>query len=217
MRIQTLLATVILAAAIPAYAAEQVQHMPVAATVTDPKQMPAGLYTLDPAHAHALFHISHMGFSEYVGGFNDISGQLVFKPDALGDSKLNVTIKTSSIDVQSPKLVENLKGPAFFDAVKFPEITFTNTSLVPVSATQGKLTGNLTMHGVTRPVTLDVTFKGAGIMPMTQNKVIGFVATGKLNRSDFGMDTYTPGLGDEVDLDISAEFDLVETKPPTQK
>lgn len=199
---------------LPAFAA---QHMPVAATVTNPAKMPAGTYTLDSSHAHAQFFISHMGFSVYTGGFNDISGQLIFKPDALGDSKLNVTIKVDSINVQSDKLKEHLKTPDFFDAAKYPEITFTNTKLTRISGTQGTLVGDLTMHGVTHPVSLNVKFLGGGKMPMTQATVIGFSATGMLRRSDFGMDAFTPGLGDDVRLDISAEFDLVENKPKTDK
>jgi len=206
------LATVLFAA--PAMAA---QHMPVAATVTDPAKMPAGLYTLDSSHAHTQFFINHMGFSIYTGGFNDISGQLVYKPDALSDSKLNVTIKVPSINVQSPKLVEHLQTPDFFDAAKYPEITFANQSLTPTGPNSGKLTGLLTMHGVTKPVTLDVKFLGGGVMPMTNATVVGFAATGTIKRSDFNMDGFTPGLGDDVRLDISAEFDKVDTAPKTDQ
>jgi len=213
MRLKTLfLATILFAA--PAMAA---QHMPVAGTIQDIKQMPGGLYQLDSSHAHAQFFINHMGFSIYTGGFNDISGQLIFKPNDLNASKLNVTIKVDSINVQSAELIKNLQSPAFFDAAKYPEITFSNTKLAAKDATHGTLTGDLTMHGMTKPVTLDVTFIGGGIMPMKNVQVMGFAATGHIKRSDFGMDAYTPGLGDDVRLDISAEFDKVETAPPADK
>jgi len=197
--------------------AHAAQSIPVAGTVHDPAQMPAGLYTLDPSHAHAMFYINHMGFSEYVGGFNDISGQLIFRPDALENSKLKVTIKTDSIAVNSAELIHRLKSPDFFDAAQFPDITFVSESLTHVSADQGILTGKLTMHGITQPVALKVTFEGGGKNMMTQAQTMGFVATGNLKRSDFGMTNFLPGLGDDVRLDISAEFGRVETAPPAQR
>ena len=204
-----LIAAAVLAFSLPAFAME----IPVAGTVQDLHKMPGGLYTLDSSHAHALFFINHMGFSEYTGGFNDISGNMTFKPDDLANSKLDVTIKVDSVNVQSELLAENLKGTEFFDAEKYPEITFTATKLVAQTGKHGKMTGLLTMHGVTRPITLDVHFMGGGVMPLNNTMTMGFVATGKLKRSDFGITDYLPGLGDDVLLDISAEFDKADTSP----
>jgi polyisoprenoid-binding protein YceI len=213
MKFKTLLLASALLLAAPAFAADAPKQIPVAGTVHDPAQVPGGLYNLDPTHAHALFFINHLGFSEYTGGFTDISGSLVFKPTALLDSKLNVTIKTNSILVNSAALTEHLKTPDFFDAEKYPDITFVSRKLTATGVDKGQLLGDLTMHGVTKPVTLDVHFLGAGIMPMKNVETMGFIATGQLKRSDFGIVNYLPGVGDDILLDISAEFNKADTSP----
>jgi polyisoprenoid-binding protein YceI len=213
MRFKALILASVLFIAAPVFAADAPPTIPVAATVHDPAKMPGGLYTLDGNHAHALFFINHLGFSEYTGGFNDISGELVFKPGHLTDSKVNVTIKADSIAVQSEMLTEHLKGADFFDTEQYPEIKFVSDALVQTGKNKGTLTGDLTMHGVTKPVALDVRFLGGGIMPMKNVQTMGFIATGHLKRSDFGINSYLPGVGDDVILDISAEFNKADTSP----
>ncbi len=197
----------------PAMAAE----LPVAGTIHDPRQMPEGIYNLDTSHAHTIFFINHMGFSNYAGGFNDISGQMIFHPKAIETSKLNVTIKVASVAVNSEKLVGHLQSLEFFDAAKYPDITFASKTLTALGTDHGTMTGDLTIHGVTKPVTLDVHFVGGGVMPMINAQTMGFTATGAIKRSDFGMTGFLPGLGDEVKLDISAEFHLADSTPPAQK
>jgi polyisoprenoid-binding protein YceI len=211
MRLKSLFLATALLITLPAYAAD----MPVAGTIHDPAQMPDGLYNLDPSHAHAIFFINHMGFSNYAGGFNDISGQLIFHPKAIETSKLNVTIKIASVAVNNATLVEHLEGPGFFDAAKYPDMIFVSRTLTATGPDHGTLVGDLTMHGVTKPVTLDVHFVGGGIMPMMNAQTMGFTATGAIKRSDFGMTSYLPGLGDDVKLDISAEFHLADSTPPS--
>ena len=109
-----------------------------------------------------------------------------------------------------PKLDAKLKSDAFFDVAKFPKATFKSTNIELTGEGTGKLTGDLTLHGVTKPVTLDVTFNGAGTAPMTQLYVIGFDAVGTLKRSDFGIKNFVPLVGDEVKLVISCEFDRAQ-------
>ena len=111
-----------------------------------------------------------------------------------------------------PKLDEKLKSDAFFDTAKFPTATFKSTTIEMTGADTGKLAGDLTLHGVTKPVTLDVAFNGAGTPPMTKLYIVGFDAVGKLKRSDFGITNYIPLVGDEVELVISAEFDRAQPK-----
>jgi polyisoprenoid-binding protein YceI len=111
-----------------------------------------------------------------------------------------------------PKLDEKLKSETFFDTAKFPKATFKSTAIEVNGEGRAKLAGDLTLHGVTKAVTLDVTFNGAGTPPMTQLYVVGFDAVGTLKRSDFGIKNFVPLVGDEVTLRISCEFDR-EQKP----
>lgn len=203
MRLKFLVIVFIALITLPVIAQESI---PVMGTIKNPSEMPSGVYKLDSSHAHAIFFINHLGFSEYTGDFHDISGTLNYAPAALETSKLNVTIKASSVVVQSKKLNEELKGPNFFNTAKYPDITFTSTELKKTSERTGTLIGNLTFLGATRPLTLDVEFMGGGTNPMSKAQTMGFVATGTLRRSDFGMVNYLPGLGNDIRLHISAEF-----------
>lgn len=173
---------------------------------TAPGAAPSGSYVLDPGHTTVMFSLKHMGYSNYYGRFNDTAGTLEFDSKAPEKSKLNVTIKTASIDTNHPKLEAELKGDQWLDAGKYPTITFTNTTIQKLSDTKGKLTGNLTLHGITKPVTLDVTFNGAGKNPLNQADMLGFSATGSLKRSDFGVSQYVPMVGDALTLTIETEF-----------
>jgi polyisoprenoid-binding protein YceI len=174
---------------------------------TDLTKVAKGSYALDPDHANVIFEISHLGFSEYIGRFDKISGTLDFNNTKPEKSKLKVSIDTASIDTKVAALDTHLKTADFFDATKYPEIKFKSTKVEKLSDTTGKVTGDLTLHGVTKPVTLDVTFHGAGTHPMTKKSVIGFGARGTIKRSDFGMDKYISMVGDEVTLVIESEFD----------
>lgn len=203
MRMKVLLIATLMVFALPVLAQESI---PVMGIIKNPAEMPSAHYKLDSSHAHVVFFISHLGFSVYTGDFYDIQGDLKLVNTKLEDSKLNVTIKADSIAVQNAKLQEELKGEKFFNAAKYPEIKFVSTKLVKTSNTTGKIKGDLTFMGVTKPVTLDVTFVGGGVNPMSKAQTMGFTATGSIKRSDFGMTNYLPGLGDDVRLDISAEF-----------
>ncbi|HRJ11733.1 MAG TPA: YceI family protein [Alphaproteobacteria bacterium] len=208
MRLKSFLFAAVIAFSAPVFAEE----IPVMGTIKNPAQMPAGVYQLDSSHAHTVFFINHLGFSEYTGAFHDIQGDLNFTPAKLEDSKLNVVIKPASVIVQSAKLTEELKGEKFFNTAKYPEIKFVSTKLVKATDTTGQMTGNLTFMGVTKPVTLNVSFVGGGTNPMSKAQTMGFTASGSIKRSEFGMTNYLPGLSDDVRLDISAEF---AQTPPT--
>jgi polyisoprenoid-binding protein YceI len=165
---------------------------------------PAGNYKIDAAHSVAYFEVGHMsGISRFMGRFNDISGDLVVAaPEA---SKIKVDIKTDSIDTKHDGLNKHLKSPDFFNAVQFPTLSFTSTAVKLDPAGEGTVTGNLNLHGVTKPVTLKLKQIGAG-KGMKGEQRVGYVATGTIKRTDFGMTYGVPGAAtDEVDLKINIE------------
>lgn len=167
--------------------------------------VPGGKYLLDKSHANIIFSINHLGYSYYKGRFNDFDATLFFEGDP-AKSAVKATINIASVDTNNGDLEIKLKSPVFFDAAKYAEASFTSTKFEKTSDTTGKLTGDFSMHGFTRPLTLDVTFNGTGLNPYSHKQTLGFAATGKLNRSDFGMKEYLPAVGDEVTFTIDAEF-----------
>jgi len=176
--------------------------------------VPSGKYTIDNSHTNVLFGLSHMGFSQYYGRFNTISGTLEFDAKAPEKSKLDVKIDIASIDTNSAELEKKLVGGDWFDAAKFPSATFVSTKVEKTSATKGKVTGDLTIHGVTKPVMLDVTFNGAGQNPILAVPQLGFSATTKIKRSDFGVAQYVPMVVYNVTVTTESELHLpADTKP----
>jgi len=173
----------------------------------DPAQIQAGTYAVDPGHTQVGWRVSHMGFSNYAGGFSDVSGSLVLDPKAPSQSKLSIKIPVASVTTTSDKLTGELKGDQWLDAAKFPDMTFVSTKVAPAGKDHAKVTGDLTLHGVTKPVTLDVTLVGAGVNPLSKKVTVGFEATGTLKRSEFGVKTYVPLIGDELHLTIAGAFE----------
>lgn len=163
-------------------------------------------YEIDASHTHVGFTVSHLGFSETYGVFKNVSGTLTLdekKPEA---SRIDVTIDVASLDTASEKRDEHLKAKDFFDVANYPTMTFKSTKVEVTGKDTATVTGNLTLHGVTRPVGLFVKLNKAGPSPMDKSKqVAGFSALGKLKRSDFGITTYVPAIGDEVTIAISTE------------
>jgi polyisoprenoid-binding protein YceI len=186
-----------------------------AQTSADPA--PAGTYHLDPAHARLIFRVNHLGFSNYTALFRTFDADLTFDPAAPETMTLTATVDPASVETMYPDATYDfnaeLSGPDFFDAVKFPAITFVSTKVALTGKATADVTGDLAFHGVTKPVTLQVTFNGgyAG-HPMDAGARIGFSATGSLMRSEFGLGYGVPapgttmGVGDRVDLIIEAEF-----------
>jgi polyisoprenoid-binding protein YceI len=173
----------------------------------DPAQIPAGTYAVDPGHTQVGWRVSHMGFSNYAGGFSDVSGSLTLQPKDPAASKLTIKIPVASVETTSAKLTGELKGDQWLDSKKYPDMTFVSTQVAPAADGQAKVTGNLTLHGVTKPVTLDVTLVGAGVNPLNKKTTVGFEATGVVKRSEFGVKTYLPLIGDDLHLTIAGAFE----------
>jgi polyisoprenoid-binding protein YceI len=161
-------------------------------------------YTLDPTHTFVLFHINHMGFSNQVGKWQ-ANGALTLDETALQNSKVNVTIQVADIVTGIDKLNEHLKGDQFFDVTHFPTATFVSNKVTVTGKNTAKVDGALTLHGVTKPVTLNVKINKIAVSPITQKKTVGFSATTQIKRSDYGIMAYLPGLADEVKLNIEGE------------
>lgn len=158
-------------------------------------------YKLDEAHMAFYFKVSHLGFSDTFGRFNRASGEFTLNG---ADSTFNVAIDAASIDTGFEKRDDHLRNPDFFNVKQFPRITF-KSSQVSVSGDTWTVTGNLTMHGVTRPVTLELKKHPEGKGPDGSVRT-GFSTQTVLRRSDFGMDKMLPAIGDEVTLMISIEL-----------
>jgi len=167
-----------------------------------------GNYVLDPAHASVTWSLSHSGLSNYTARFESISGDLDFNPIAPESSRVDIRIDPASVKTGLPKFDETLAFESkYFDANTYPEIRFVSTSAIASTDSAGTVTGDLTFRGVTKPITLDVTYNGAGKSFGHPGDTLGFSAMGKLTRSDFGLTTLTNfGIGDEVTLRIEAEF-----------
>ncbi len=168
-------------------------------------------YTLDPGHTYVLWHINHFGFSNPSGKWM-ADGTLILDEAKPQDSKLNVNIHLAGLTTGIPKLDEHLNSPDFFDATKFPVATYVSDKVVLTGKDTAKVYGNLNVHGISKPVILDVKLNKIGVSPITQKKTAGFTATAELNRSDFGISKYLPGLGDAVKINIEAEADLETPK-----
>jgi len=194
-------AALVLAATIFAPASAQTAPNP------DPAAVQAGTYALETNHARVLFAVSHMGFSTWYGDFSGATGSLTLDPKNPAAASLSVTIPVASVTTTNTKLDGELKSADWFDAAKFPTISFKSTAVTLTSPTTALVAGNVTFHGVTKPVTLQATFKASGANVMTKAFTIGFEVKGKLKRTDFGVATYVPLIGDDVELIISAPFE----------
>lgn len=177
----------------------------------DYKTIDNGTYVLDGSHASVVWRVWHMGYSHFAGRFDKITGTASVNTTDMDKSGVSVNIDAKSGDTGVAKLDAELIEPMFFDAAKYPAITFKSTKLTVTGKTAdgkatGTLAGDLTLHGVTKPVVLDVVFNGHGPNPMGGAKRMGFNATGTLKRSDFGVSYGIPVVSDEVTFEIAAEF-----------
>lgn len=193
---------------------------PASAALKPPKaNIPAGDYVLDKSHASLVFRVSHLGFSHYTAAFATFDAKLRFDQNNAVASAVEATIDPKSLTLPSPPegFLADLIGPQWLNTGAYPSITFRSTKVEVTGPDTGKVTGDLTLHGVTKPVTLDVTYNGgyAG-HPMDPHARVGFSAKGVFKRSDFGIAYGVPapgttmGVSDEVEVQIEAEF----TGPP---
>ena len=161
---------------------------------------------LDPMHTFVVFKIMDVGYAHVVGWFTAVAGTLTFDPADLTKSALNVTIKTASIDTHFAQRNKDLMSPDFLNVAEFPEMTFKSTSVEKTGDKTGTVTGELTLLGVTKPVTMDVTFNKVAPNPFNNNRpTAGFEAHTVIKRSDFGMKAAIPSIGDEVDISIDSQ------------
>ena len=175
--------------------------------------MPSGAYEVDPQHGYVLFSYTHLGFSNPQVGFNAFTVDLDLDPEAPEDSTVEVTIDASSVDSRVPVFDEHLKGADWLDTAKYPDITFISTGIERTGDDRYAVTGNLTVKGITRPVTLDATINAAKEHPLKNIPAVGVSATGTVLRSEFGLDGYVPAVTDELTLTI--EVEMLKTRDGT--
>lgn len=196
----------------PALIAQGAPQLPGA---KDPSRVTAGTYTADPAHSLIGWEVNHFGFNDYYGLFGDVAGTLVIDPANLSAAKVDVTIPVANVTTASKGLTEHLLRPGkdggkpdFFGPSPAPaRFVSTAVKVDPKDATKATITGNLTLNGVTKPVTFGAEFTGAGANPFNKKATIGFEAEAEIKRSDFGVNYGIPVVSDEVELDISVAFE----------
>ncbi|NHN88035.1 YceI family protein [Acetobacter conturbans] len=172
-----------------------------------PADAKAGTYAIDPHHTQVVFSLLHLGFTNYTGLLSDASGSLMFDPQRLDKTKLTVSVKIDSVETTSDRLTGELKSADWFDATRFPTATFISTNVTQTGNGEADIGGNLTLHGVTKPVTLHARFIGAGVNPMDKAYTLGFEGTTTVKRSDFGVSKYVPMVGDDVTLSLAGAFE----------
>ncbi len=165
----------------------------------------ADIYTIDPNHSYVLWHISHFDFSHPSGKWMIAEGTLHLDKDKPQNSKVNVLIHVNDMITGIPELDKHLKEPLFFDTEKYPNATFVSNKVTLTGKNNADVQGLLTVRGISKPIVLHVKLNKMGISPITNKETFGFTATTNLKRSDFGMTTLLPGLGDQVQINIEAE------------
>ena len=162
-------------------------------------------YQLDPGHTMVLFSWNHFGYSNPTANLGLGEGSLVFDEQNPAASSVEVSLPLANLDTHVPALDEHLKKPDFLDADKYPVVSFKSTAVQPLGGNKFKVSGELTVHGVTRPVVLDATLNKVGPHPMSKTQSIGFDATASIKRSDFGVGAYAPSVSDEISIRITTE------------
>lgn len=165
-----------------------------------------GRYELDETHAYLTFSYSHMGLSNPRLQFADFDATLTLDGANMAACEVEISIDPSSIDSGVPELDAELRGEAFFDVANHPQITFTSTAYEELSENTGRLLGELTVLGITKPVSLDVKINSAAMNRMVRKELIGFSASGTVLRSEFGLTAYDQFVSDELTLDVQVEF-----------
>lgn len=183
---------------------------------------PAGTYKLDPAHSTVVFRLSHLGFSKYTAGFSKLDGDMAFDPAHPEQIKVSATIDAKSLALPTPPagFHDTLTGKDWLDAGRFPTITFKSTKVEKTGPNTANVTGDFTLHGVTKPVVLQTTFNGGYAPNAYDGARVGFSAKTTLKRSDFGLGSGIPapgsnmGVGDHIDVTIETEWNSGKPTAP---
>lgn len=188
----------------PAFAAETA---PPPGPTTDISKASPGIYVLDKSHASLVFKISHVGYSLYHGRFNDFDASITLKNVAKpAESAVELTVQLGSVDTNNKKLEDELRSDKFMNTTKFPTAKFVSKQITLASADKGTMVGDLTFMGVTKPVTMNVVFRGYGVGPFNKKQTLGFSASTTIKRSEWGFNTYVPAVGDDVQIEFDGEF-----------
>lgn len=199
-------APIMLAAMAAPLLAQPAQAPRSAPGIADPARVTAGTYKVDSGHTQVGWRVNHLGFSHFDGQFADASGSLVMDPRRLAATRLTISIPLARVVTTSGALDTHLKNADFFDVAKYPTARFVSTRVEP-RGRRARITGELDLHGRRRTVVLDAVFVGAGPSPMGGKLNIGFHATARIKRSDFGISYGLPMVADNVDLTINAAFE----------
>lgn len=171
-------------------------------------------YKMDPKHTDVIASWNHFGFSNPVAHFGDVDGHITYDAANVGQSSVKVTIPMSGLESHVPAFNEHLLGEDFFDAAKHPVITFVSTRVEAAGDNKLRVFGDLTLHGVSKRVLLDVTINRIGEHPMAKRPAVGFDAVTTIKRSEFGIGKYVPKVSDEVQIRITTE--AVVPKPEAE-
>lgn len=169
-------------------------------------------YKIDPNHTDVVASWSHFGFSNPIAHFGDVEGTITYDPANVGTSKVEVTLPLSGLESHVPDFNEHLRSADFFDAQKYPDITFKSTKVEAAGDKKLRVFGDLTIKGVTKQVVLDTTINKIGEQPMAKRAAAGFDAVTTIKRSDFGVDKYAPNVSDNVTLRITTEAVVPKAK-----
>ena len=211
---------------VTAFVLAAVLTAPALGRAAAPVTAPAGAYKLDKAHASLTFQVNHMGFSRYTARFTRFDASLNLDPAHPARSSVTATVdpKSLSLNTPPPGFEDEIRGPNWLNAAKYPQMSFRSTRVTPTGPNTARIDGDFTLHGVTKPVTLQATFIGGYPgMAMDPNARVGFSARGVLKRSQFGITLGIPapgttmGVSDAVDFDIEAEFSGPAWKAPPAK
>ncbi|HEY2396828.1 MAG TPA: YceI family protein [Rudaea sp.] len=164
-------------------------------------------YTLDPAHTQVRVSWNHLQYSNPEAGFDDVTGTLMWDSDHVGNSSVDVTITADSVHSHVAMLDQKLKSAEFLDAQRYPTMRFVSTHVKRENDAGGhlRIDGNLTLHGITRPIRLDAHLNRVGMYPMLDVPAAGFSASAVIRRSEFGVGEGIPYVGDELKVRITAE------------
>ena len=174
-------------------------------------------YKIDPNHTNVIAGWNHFGFSNPVADFSQAEGVIVYDADHVGQSSVEVTIPLAGLQTGVPDLNEHLRSADFFDAATYPAITFKSTKAEAAGDNKLRVFGDLTVHGVTKPVVLDATLNKRGVHPLGNREAVGFDANTTIKRSDFGVGKYVPNVSDDITIRITTEAMVPKTEAAPEK